>query len=60
MTFERERIELTYLVPELKKMGIAGMLVGNVGELYEFYDSGIEFRGDFSLNIYNEAAALYS
>lgn len=59
MIFERQRIELTYLVPELKKMGIAGVLIGNAGDIYEFNDSDIEFRGDFSLNVYNEVIAAF-
>lgn len=59
MSFERQIIELNYLIPDLKKIGIAGVLVGNAGELYEFYDSDMEFRGDFSLNIYNEHSAAF-
>lgn len=60
MTYEKQFVELSYLIPELKKIGVAGLVVGNIGELYEFNDKELQLRGDFSLNIYNsEAAAFY-
>lgn len=59
MAYERQFIELSMLVPELKNLGVAGVVVGNAGELYEFYDKELEFRGEFNLNIYNETAAAF-
>ncbi|MGL4373630.1 MAG: peptidase U32 family protein, partial [Turicibacter sp.] len=34
-----------------------GVIVGNLGELHEFYDESLEFRGDYNLNVYNTTSA---
>lgn len=57
MAYERQFTELSYLLPQLKELGVSGLVVGNAGELYEFYNKDMEFRGDFNLNIYNEISA---
>ncbi|MDP4089859.1 MAG: U32 family peptidase [Bacillota bacterium] len=57
MTYGRQSAELAHLIPVLKELGAAGVVVGNAGELYEFHAGSLEFRGDFNLNIYNEISA---
>ncbi|MGL4336794.1 MAG: peptidase U32 family protein, partial [Turicibacter sp.] len=57
MTYERQMLELSFLVPELKSLGVVGVIVGNLGELHEFYDESLEFRGDYNLNVYNTTSA---
>jgi putative protease len=59
MSYERQLTELSYLMPELKELGAAGVVVGNIGELYSFYDDELEFRGDFNLNVYNDVTAAF-
>lgn len=59
MAYDRQFSELNFLVPELKKMGFDGIVIGNLGELGAYFDKEFEIRGDYNLNIYNEAAASF-
>ncbi|HAX73457.1 MAG TPA: peptidase U32 [Firmicutes bacterium] len=59
MSYERQMLELSFLVPELKSLGVAGVVVGNLGEIHEFYHDGLEFRGDYNLNVYNTTSAQF-
>jgi len=59
MLNERQFLELDQLIPKLKKFGVTGLVIGNLGQARQFRNSGLELIGDYGLNIYNQYAAEF-
>jgi putative protease len=53
MTYDEDLLKLKHIIDYLKNVGVTGIVTGNAGEIYEFNQSGLEVRGDSSLNTYN-------
>jgi putative protease len=53
MTYDDDLLKLRHIIDFLKDIGITGIVTGNAGEVFEFDESGLELRGDASLNTYN-------
>lgn len=59
MADERQILELHHLIPELKSMGVKGLVISNLGQVKEFSIYGLELIGDFGLNILNSASSEF-
>jgi len=53
MTYDDDLLKLRHIIDFLKDIGVTGIVTGNAGEVFEFNESGLELRGDSSLNTYN-------
>lgn len=56
---DRDEANLVRQIRHVRKLGVTGLLLGNIGHFSLARDSGLQLYGDFGLNVFNSRSLAY-